>query len=69
MQMHTIPRLKNVRPYHAVGHHRTGAVYHDRTDCPDGKRIHSERLAAGAQNLPLCEACRALRPVEADQPR
>ncbi len=60
MQVRTVPRLKKVRPYHSAGHHRTGAVYHDRTDCPDGQRIHSERLAVGTRALPQCETCRVL---------
>jgi hypothetical protein len=54
-----VKRLK-VGPYHSVRLHRHNRVYHDRTDCPTGRLIHSEALAKGTGGLRRCEQCRAL---------
>jgi hypothetical protein len=52
--------LEQVQPYHQVGARKHGGVYHDRSDCPQGRRVRSDQLAAGARGLPYCDACRAL---------
>ena len=51
---------KKVKPYHSIRAERTGGVYHDRTDCPTGRQLHSEGLAAGSGSLPRCSECSAL---------
>lgn len=51
--------LKKVKPYHSRAQ-RTDGVYHDRTDCPTGRQLHSESLAAGSGSLARCPECRAL---------
>jgi hypothetical protein len=55
-----VTMLKRVQPYHDVGTHRHGGVYHDRSDCPAGQRLHSDHLVAGTWNLPRCGQCRVL---------
>lgn len=52
--------LKKVKPYHSARAQRTGGVYHDRTDCPAGRQLHSESLAAGSGSLPRCPECQVL---------
>lgn len=52
--------LKKVNPYHSIRAQRAGGVYHDRTDCPTGRQLHSENLAAGSGSLPRCAECQAL---------
>ena len=52
--------LKKVKPYHALRAQRTGGVYHDRTDCPTGRLLHSENLATGSGSLDRCPECSAL---------
>jgi len=63
-----VTMLKNVDPYHAAGDHRRAAVYHDRADCPIGRLIHSDHLAAGTGGNPLCEQCRALGEQQPESP-
>ena len=60
--------IKRVNPYHARMH-RSAGVYHDRTDCPTGRRLHSEDLAAGTGSLPRCAECRALDDAPRDEDR
>lgn len=52
--------LKKVKPYHSLRAERSGGVYHDRTDCPTGRLLHSENLAVGSGSLPRCPQCSAL---------
>jgi hypothetical protein len=54
-----------VSPYHAVRQHRHQRVYHDRADCPIGREIHSQELAAGTGGFPRCEQCQAMQVDEA----
>ncbi len=51
--------LRKVNPYRSVRAHRDG-VYHDRSDCPTGRLVHSQDLAAGVGTLARCAECRAL---------
>jgi hypothetical protein len=55
-----VATLKKVNPYRSIRAQRTGGVYHDRTDCPTGRQLHSESLAAGSGSLPRCPECSAL---------
>jgi hypothetical protein len=50
---------KQTRPYRSVHAGRRGA-YHDRTDCPIGRLIHSDELRTGTGHNSLCKECRAL---------
>ncbi len=52
--------LTKVHPYHEVGARKHGGVYHDRSDCPQGRTVPSDHLAAGGTGLPHCDQCRAL---------
>jgi hypothetical protein len=52
--------IKKVNPYYSRRDHRRVAVHHDRSDCPVGRLIHSESLAAGTGRLPRCRECAAL---------
>ena len=35
-------------------------VYHNNSECPDGKRIKPEHLSYGDDGKPLCDACKKL---------
>lgn len=59
-----VTMLKKVQPYHDVGTHRHGGIYHDRSDCPEGQRLHSDHLVAGTWALPLCDHCSVLNELE-----
>jgi hypothetical protein len=52
--------LTKVRPYHEVGARKHHGVYHDRADCPLGRTVPSDHLAAGATGLRYCDECHAL---------
>ena len=50
-------------PYHTNSaeyppQHR--AVYHDHSDCPDGKRIEPKHRLAGTGNKTRCDRCKQL---------
>jgi hypothetical protein len=55
--------MSKVAPYHTTTEeyppdHRN--VYHDRDDCPDGKRIKAAHKKAGTNNKPRCKECAKL---------
>jgi hypothetical protein len=50
----------NVAPYFSASA-KDKRVHHTRSDCSEGRWIHSERLRSGTAGLPLCEECRAAR--------
>src|SRR5262245_31848230 len=52
--------LKKVKPYRSQRARAADGVYHDRSDCPIGRLVHSEDIAAGAGALPRCPECIAL---------
>jgi hypothetical protein len=58
--------VKKVRAYYSRSRRRGGGVYHDRVDCPAGRRILSQDLARGGGRLPLCPQCRALEERDPD---
>jgi hypothetical protein len=44
-------------PEYGVGHRN---VYHDNSQCADGKRIKPEHRVAGNGGRPKCDECKAL---------
>jgi hypothetical protein len=59
----TVMGLKiHVDPYYSVSR-RNPPVYHSRSDCPDGKWIHSEHRRLGTGGWPACGQCEALEAV------
>lgn len=52
-----------VSPYHTSVLHYSAEernVYHDRDDCPAGRRIKLEHRTAGTANRPKCKDCARL---------
>jgi hypothetical protein len=47
-------------PYHTVTSDSAGGVYHDREDCPAGKRILSEHRVSGTGGRDRCKDCETL---------
>ena len=52
--------MAKVYPYHTKSpeeppEHRN--VYHDHSDCPDGKRIKEKNKERGTDNRPRCKEC------------
>lgn len=52
--------MAKVAPFHTnspeyLPEHRN--VYHDRDECPDGKRILSEHRESGTGSKPRCKEC------------
>jgi len=52
--------MAKVAPFHTNSteyppEHRN--VYHDRDDCPDGKRIQSKHRESGTGSKPRCKEC------------
>jgi hypothetical protein len=55
--------MTKIAAYHTDSHeyppsHRN--VYHDHSDCPDGKRIKAEHRKSGTANRPRCDECKKL---------
>jgi hypothetical protein len=49
-------------PYHTTTEEKPEQrdVYHDHSDCPDGKRILPENRVSGTGNRPRCKECISL---------
>lgn len=46
-----------VTPYHTLAQQDADAVFHDRNDCPLGRRVLPEELRFGTGGFPKCPAC------------
>jgi hypothetical protein len=46
-----------VPAYHTTHAEHPRQVYHDHSDCPDGKRIKPEHRKAGTDGRPRCDEC------------
>jgi len=44
-------------PEHGAGHRD---VYHDNSECSDGKRIEAEHRVPGTGGRPKCDECKSL---------
>lgn len=47
-------------PFHSVTVTPVTNVYHDNTDCPEGKKITSGFKRIGTGNKPKCDKCQKL---------
>ncbi len=63
-----VTTLKQVNPYRSGRSHRADGVYHDRSDCPTGRLVHSQDLVAGRGGLARCPECVALDEADAPSP-
>lgn len=54
--------VAKVSPYHTITEEKPEQrdVYHDHSDCPDGKRIKPENRRTGTAGRPRCDECKRL---------
>jgi hypothetical protein len=52
--------MAKIAPYHTTSIEYSTEernVYHDQSECPDGKRIKPEHKASGTAGRPRCKEC------------
>jgi hypothetical protein len=54
---HEINPFHTTTPEHGAGHRD---VYHDNSECSDGKRIEAEHRVPGTGGRPKCDECKSL---------